>query len=195
MSEDAFLRRLNSSLPKERRRPLPTTSACAPEEHSGPSTEDAVNALDALHGTAYTQQVAGHLGQEHDAQWHLYLHPRLRHRTRAALIRRRALALRSLQDTADGRAATRARIRSFLRLLEQRLQQAEDTIGDDPLAIQRRAVHKLAAAIRAHRNTALAQGVEPEPWDRQLWNAVDELDASGDHADLTETDDRDTRTA
>lgn len=170
----ARLRRLNSVLPKEQRRPIPPLHDTRPTPESdqqeiSPST---VEDLLAMPRSEYTQHVTDHLGAEHDDQWALFLHPSLVQFTHSVLIRKHAAAARLKSDpgTVIGR-----RRRNFLEMLESRIQQVETALPDEVVTSDPNAARRLFAAIQAHRRAQTANGVTPEQWDLDLWLSADEL--------------------
>jgi hypothetical protein len=171
----AMLRRLNSVLPKEQRRPIPTLHDARPASTPQAQPEDTATTLDALlampRGT-YTQHICDHLGAEHDDQWRLFLHPTLIQFTHSVLVRKHATVARLKNDpeTQTGRRRT-----TFLDLLESRIQQVEAALPDAIMTSDRNTARRLFAAIQAHRRALTANGATAESWDSELWRVADQL--------------------
>jgi hypothetical protein len=177
----AGLRRLNSVLPKERRHPIPPLyppGAPAPEQ---PSTSDvSVEDLLAMPRSDYQELICANLASNKDHLWALYLDPRLIHLTHSVMLRKRFALARLTRDTRESAHSQVGRRRwKFIDMLESRIQQVEAALPDTVLTSDRSTAHQLFAAIQAHRRALTANGVEPEEWDRRLWQAVDGLTAEG----------------
>ena len=178
--EAAFIRKLNSALPIEKRLPLPERNT---RPATGPQTKyqsppDEAEALDALSNSGYAQKVISNLGVENDHLWDLLLHPVRIRRTHSVLVRKRAATLRDVERPRSDNSTAKqrnARIRAFLELIDKRINEVEDQLGDNPLESQRRIIKRLATAIRQHRDETTRQGLEPEPWDERLWQVLNEI--------------------
>lgn len=172
----AMLRRLNSVLPKEQRRPVPPlhdTLTDPPAQRPDPTINTVdVDALLAMPRSQYTQYVCDHLGAEHDDTWALFLHPSLVQFTHSTLLRKHTAVARLKNDPAT---VTGRRRRNFLDLLEGRIQQVEAALPDQVVTSDRNTARRLFAAIQAHRRAQTANGVTPEPWDHDLWRTADDL--------------------
>ncbi|MGY5127377.1 hypothetical protein [Streptomyces nigrescens] len=171
MDEAAFLRRLNSALPKEHRYPIPASTTTNPQPRTRSDVQHTLETLKGLTGSGYAHLVHSHTGREHDELWQLLLDPTLIRRTHAALARKRTATLRRLQEP-RGRQANE-RTRGYLELIETRLQQVESLLGDDVYKDLRNTINRLAAAIGQHRTASQTAGVIPEDWDRRLWDVLD----------------------
>ena len=173
----AALRRMNAVLPKEQRHPIPPLHDPGAPAQDRPSTA-AVETLLAMPRRAYQDLVCSNLAADKDDMWALYLDPRVIQFTHAALIRKRAALARLTRDTRESAASKIGRRRwSFIEMLESRIQQTESCLPDNVLTSDRNTARHLFAAIQAHRRALIAHRVHPEPWDVELWQAIDNLTA------------------
>lgn len=177
--EAQFIRRLNSALPRTQRRSIPHEGSTPTEPTAGFTAT--IEVLQKANNRDYSQEVNSHLGREHDSFWSLYLEPRLIRRTHAALLRKRAVTLRILEEYRSVNSRSRQkthRVHEFLQLVEQRLQQVEEIVSDDAFTTQKIAIRKAVAAIREHCEATQRNNVQAEAWDERLWSVLDEIDTN-----------------
>lgn len=172
----AFLRRLNSALPKEKRHALPVHSP-----RTGTYARHTPDSLHALGNSEYAKLVTDNLGHEHQELWDHFLSPAFIHRTHVALIRKRAATVRLLREPRH--ESRKQQTRLYLNLINERLEQVESALDDDVVQAQRLTIRRLTAAIQTHRAALRDAGIEPEPWDLHLWKTLDAAD------DMMPTDD------
>jgi hypothetical protein len=163
---------MNGALPRERRRPILQEAA------ANVLAADTVESLQQLTDGGYSYRVTTSVAHTFNEQWALYLHPVLIRRTHAVLLRKRAAELRSEEgrrghNSSDNKR--RNRVRKFLDLLEERIDQVETELGGTVFEEQRRTIRLLEQAIESHREALADNDVIPEAWDEQLWRALDRL--------------------
>lgn len=171
--ETTFLKRLNSALPPDRRHRIPA-----------PQPDATIDSLSTVSTGQYQRTVMEHLGQEHEPWWTLFTHPALINRTYGALLRKQRANMRLAayaelpHDTCSDDIVRRRR--SFLSMLEDRLQQVELLLPDSSFAPQTVAARSLLAAIRAHQLANSDSQTVPEAWDTRLWDRAEQIAATLD---------------
>ncbi|MGW2847269.1 hypothetical protein [Streptomyces sp. NPDC001274] len=176
---NAFLRRLNAALPKERRHAYETPQPGRHAQSERVETTPTVDDLLGLGKNAYSRTVQQHISMTHEAMWALFLDPQLVIRTYQALRTIHANLLRVVEEEklgGNGSSTVRRRRRGFCTMTAERLREVEALLPDDYFRPGREAQEvllSLTAAVHKHRLSVIEEGLIPEEWDTRLWRAAD----------------------